>query len=357
MNQLTNIKADATLLDMVVVPEQQRHLKQLTEGKDSIVANLSEEVNEEESSVNKVGVHKFRYPIKNPPFYISINIMDKIAHCCLIDGGSGPSVMSKVIMEDLGLSCTNENSRSMLSYNSLQQTTIGEIKDVTLVLCAQPKIRTTLSIQVIDMSVSNYSIILGRYWQALMGGYLSLKGTHLSVPRNSKNIIFLREGRISPYIESVPQPNVNYIEEDLGLYSIFAKEDNIPLEQIDLDDGMWHMHFEGSCSNEGNRDGIILIFPVGKIHSFSYRLEFSCTNNVTEFKDLLLGIENAYNLGCGHLSKFWDSKLVVNLVRKIYSPSNKLMTRYTQTVWELILNLLSFNITHVKREWNSMVGG
>jgi hypothetical protein len=30
-NQLANIKEDATLLDMVVVPEQQRHLKQFME--------------------------------------------------------------------------------------------------------------------------------------------------------------------------------------------------------------------------------------------------------------------------------------------------------------------------------------
>jgi hypothetical protein len=125
------------------------------EGKDFVVANLSEEVNEEDSSVNKVCVHNFRYPVKNPPFYISVKIMDKIAHCCLIDCGSGPSVMSKIIMEDLVLSCTNENARSMLSYNSLQKTTIVEIKDVTLFLCAHPEIRTTLSIQVIDMIASN----------------------------------------------------------------------------------------------------------------------------------------------------------------------------------------------------------
>ena len=132
------------------------------ERKYSIVAKLSEEVDEEDSPVNKVGVHNFRHPVKNPPFYIFVNNMDKISHCCLIDGGSGPSVMSKIIMEDLGLSCTKENSRSMLSYNSLQQSTMGEIKDVNLVLCAHPEIRTTLNIQVIDMSVSNYLTILGR---------------------------------------------------------------------------------------------------------------------------------------------------------------------------------------------------
>jgi hypothetical protein len=65
-------------------------------------------------------------------------------------------------MEELVLSCKNENVRIMLSYYNQHQSTIDEIKDVTLVLCAHPKIRTTLNIQVIDMLVSNYSIILGR---------------------------------------------------------------------------------------------------------------------------------------------------------------------------------------------------
>jgi hypothetical protein len=45
----------------------------------------------------------------------------------------------------------------------------------------------------------------------------------------------------------------------------------------------------------------------------------------------------------------------VNLIRNLCSPSNKLMEQYTQTIWVLILNLLYFNITHVKRELNSMV--
>jgi len=162
LNQMANINVDATLLDMVVVLEQQKHLKNFMEGKASTIANISEEAKEEDSIVNKIGVNNFRHLVKNPPFFISVKIMDNIAHCYLIDNGLGPSVISKIIMEELVLSCTNENSRSVLSYNSLKQSTIGEIKEVTLVLCAHPKIRTTLSIQVIDMSVRNYCIILGR---------------------------------------------------------------------------------------------------------------------------------------------------------------------------------------------------
>jgi hypothetical protein len=97
------------------------------------------------------------------------------------------------------------------------------------------------------MPMRNYSIILGRDWQALMGGYLSLEEKHLSIPRNRKNIIVLREGIISPYIESVPKPNVNYLEEYLGVYSIFVDEGDTILEPIDFDDGMCHIHFDGSC--------------------------------------------------------------------------------------------------------------
>jgi hypothetical protein len=56
------------------------------------------------------------------------------------------------------------------------------------------------------------------------------------------------------------------------VYSIFVDEDDTTLEKIDLEDGMWHMHFDGSCSNEANGAGIILYSLIGKIHNFSYRL-------------------------------------------------------------------------------------
>jgi ribonuclease HI len=79
---------------------------------------------------------------------------------------------------------------------------------------------------------------------------------------------------------------------------------------------MWNMHFDGACSSEGNRVGIILYSHVGKIHNFSYRLEFSSTNNVTKFEASLLGIENEYNLGCGHPAILRDSELVIIWLEK-----------------------------------------
>jgi hypothetical protein len=72
---------------MVTVPEKQSHMKYFMEGKTYTIASY----------------------FKNPLFYASVTITEKITHCCLTNGGSCPNVMSNIIMEELGLSCTNEN--------------------------------------------------------------------------------------------------------------------------------------------------------------------------------------------------------------------------------------------------------
>ena len=41
-----------------------------------------------------------------PPFYVSLNVHDKILHNCLLDSGSSHNLMPKVFMEELGLEIT-----------------------------------------------------------------------------------------------------------------------------------------------------------------------------------------------------------------------------------------------------------
>lgn len=203
--------------------------------------------------------------------------MNKISHCCLIDGGSRPNVMSKIIMEELGLSCTNKNSRNMLAFNKQKQPTIGEIKDVTLVMCSHPEIRITCNIQIIDMVVRNYSIIPRRDWKSLIDGYYSMDGTHIIVPKGPKNIIVYKEEIIVPYIENLPQPSVNFTKDDLGIYSIFVKEETEEMNnETNSHDSqeIWKMFFDGVASQQGNSARIILQNDFEKRHTFSFRLNF-----------------------------------------------------------------------------------
>jgi hypothetical protein len=76
---MVDIKVDATLLYMASVPRKQEHLRSFIEGKTSFVDNLTIEEEEEESSKNKIMVvYNPRNSIRNPPFYVSMKIMDKI---------------------------------------------------------------------------------------------------------------------------------------------------------------------------------------------------------------------------------------------------------------------------------------
>jgi len=100
--------------------------------------NMITEVEEDSETSEIVGVVFTQSHLKNPMFYVSMKIMENIAHCCHIDGGLCPNSMSKTIMEELGLSCTNENPRNMLDFNKQHQSTIKEIEYVTLVMCSHP---------------------------------------------------------------------------------------------------------------------------------------------------------------------------------------------------------------------------
>jgi hypothetical protein len=80
---------------------------------------------------------------------------------------------------------------------------------------------------------------------------MSLDGTHMSILKVGKNIIVLSEGKISPYIESVPHLHVNFVEEDIGVYSIFLEEDDNPITQpLDPKDGIFHMHEPPTLNND-----------------------------------------------------------------------------------------------------------
>jgi len=125
---------------------------------------------------------------KYPTFYVSMKIMGKIAHSCLIDGGSSANIMSKVIMEQICLTSIDE-ARNMLTFSKKVQPAIGQIKDLTLTLCAHPEVKPTCNFLVADMGVGNFSMILGCKWKYLTGGYLSLDGSHVTISHNRKQII------------------------------------------------------------------------------------------------------------------------------------------------------------------------
>jgi ribonuclease HI len=77
------------------------------------------------------------------------------------------------------------------------------------------------------------------------------------------------------------------------------------------------------------------------------------TNNVAEYRALLLGIERAAALGATELELIGDSELVVKQVRGEYKVKDATMRELHAQVKEALKGFESWSIRHVRREHNA----
>ncbi|HEX3609714.1 MAG TPA: ribonuclease HI family protein [Solirubrobacterales bacterium] len=77
------------------------------------------------------------------------------------------------------------------------------------------------------------------------------------------------------------------------------------------------------------------------------------TNNVAEYRALLLGIERAAALGAGELELVGDSELIVKQVKGEYKVKDATMRELHAEVKQALREFDSWSIRHVRRERNS----
>ena len=74
------------------------------------------------------------------------------------------------------------------------------------------------------------------------------------------------------------------------------------------------MYFDGSISKNGDGAGVYIISPIRDFKALYYKLTFECTNNVAEYKALLLGLNDFKDMGAKRIEVFGDLELVINQV-------------------------------------------
>jgi ribonuclease HI len=77
------------------------------------------------------------------------------------------------------------------------------------------------------------------------------------------------------------------------------------------------------------------------------------TNNVAEYRALLLGIERARELGASELELVGDSELVVRQVRGEYKVKDAGLKPLHANVMRALADFDSWSISHVRREQNA----
>ncbi|HEU4907212.1 MAG TPA: ribonuclease HI family protein [Solirubrobacterales bacterium] len=79
----------------------------------------------------------------------------------------------------------------------------------------------------------------------------------------------------------------------------------------------------------------------------------TATNNVAEYKALLLGIERAAELGASELELIGDSELIVRQVKGEYKVKNATMRELHTEVKKALRAFDNWSIRHVRREQNA----
>jgi hypothetical protein len=103
---------------------------------------------------------------------------------------------------------------------------------------------------------------------------------------------------VSDQNNSINQP-IYVVDEDLGCFILTVNEEYkevlTPVIRFMIisqeTHGIWKMYFDGAYSKEGMGARVVLISHKKEEIHFSYKLEFEATNNVAEYKALILGLE------------------------------------------------------------------
>ena len=66
-----------------------------------------------------------------PPFYISLNIHDKLLHNCLLDSGASHNLIPKAMMDELGLNI-NKPYHDLFSFDSKKVKCLGLVKGLVI---------------------------------------------------------------------------------------------------------------------------------------------------------------------------------------------------------------------------------
>jgi len=122
-----------------------------------------------------------------PPFYVSMNIHDKILHNSMFDSGASHNLMPKYVMENLELDITRPY-KDLFSFDSSQVRCLRLIKDLCVSLVQYPTKTILMDIIVADIP-PKYGMLLSRSWGEKLQGSLQLDMSYatISVFGNQRN--------------------------------------------------------------------------------------------------------------------------------------------------------------------------
>uniref|UniRef100_A0A2N9HYI3 Integrase catalytic domain-containing protein n=1 Tax=Fagus sylvatica TaxID=28930 RepID=A0A2N9HYI3_FAGSY len=117
----------------------------------------------------------------------------------------------------------------------------------------------------------------------------------------------------------------------------------------DLADSTWTLKFDGSSTSSSSGAGIVLAREDGKTIAKSFKLDFPCSNNASEYEAYITGLVIAHEMGIKHLRVIGDSNLIICQTKGEFSLKEPSLALYRALAQKLEEEFDTFEISHAMR--------
>jgi len=121
-------------------------------------------------------------------------------------------------------------------------------------------------------------------------------------------------------------------------------------------DVVLNLYSDGACrGNPGyGGAGAVLMDKEGNVVASTKEFLGLCTNNVAEYRALILGLEDALKRHCRKLHIFLDSELLVRQINGVYKVRDENLKVLMKEIRRLLSFLDEYKVEHIDRSLNSM---
>lgn len=165
----------------------------------------------------------------------------------------------------------------------------------------------------------------------------------------------LTDQELERIFPELPAGTVRDLLQDTGNLTDTSSNTAKPVTQTSVQSDTCSLYTDGaSRGNPGLAGaGMVLFDAEGREIAAESAFLGRCTNNVAEYRALLLGLELARQTGCEKLKVYLDSELIVRQLTGIYRVKNAALKPLYEQARQLLQSFAEFSVSHVVRAMNS----
>ncbi|XP_059650578.1 uncharacterized protein LOC132296389 [Cornus florida] len=116
----------------------------------------------------------------------------------------------------------------------------------------------------------------------------------------------------------------------------------------------WTLMFDGSSTSEGSGAGIVIISPTRNQISFSFFLDFRCSNYQAEYEALIIGLEILFEMAVKDVHIVGDSSLVINQISEDFRCLNWQLRSFHSLATQLVSQFHNVTLEYRPRAMNKI---